>query len=77
MKTYDFPNGSRVISHFDLSPAQMDALKPLMERAAEFNAAEKAFEDTLPPGASFQFYGKWDCVVVREPRDEPADENGV
>jgi hypothetical protein len=72
MNIKDFPNG-RLISHVTLSPEALAAAGLLLEAGKLMNERMDAFTALIPPGCSHQFYGKWDCIVVREPRDEPTE----
>lgn len=61
----EFPSG-KLISHVELSPDSYYAAEKLLDAGKQLHERITAFTNTLPKGYSHQFYGKWDCLVVKE-----------
>lgn len=68
MNTKDFPSG-RLISYVELSPEAHEAASKLLDAGKQLHERMAVFSALIPDGCSHQFYGNWDCIIVREPRE--------
>ena len=75
LKTIDFANGSRVLTYAELTEEQKKELEKLMIIAASFNDAYESFTKSIPSGFYSQFYGKYDCLIIRENHKTETNEN--
>jgi cellulose biosynthesis protein BcsQ len=64
---FDFPNGSRALSHVELTPEQVKAIQELLEAGMELHRRQEAALKLLPENAAgIQFFGNYDVVIIDE-----------
>jgi hypothetical protein len=74
MKTIDDGEGSRIISQTDISPEAIDSAKRLLVIGRMMQKEEETLKWLIPDGHSFQFFGKWDCLLIKKSeRSEDSD----
>ncbi len=69
MKTFDHAGG-RILSHVNMSDECIEAAKALLDAGNILYKAEQLLMSKLPSDVSFQFYGKWDCLIIRQNDNE-------
>ncbi len=69
--TIDNANGSRIISHIELSPEQLRLAQLALQAGMQLAASLDQLHAALPPDTSSQFYGNWDLLRLDPIEAEP------